>query len=169
MALVLFAPIVVRTPAAIRPAAAPQPSHYPLTLWAQYRRFVEDVPRGQPQVLSEAHFQAWGAAYLATDPGAEGRVPPSVITPYGPIADIGALWSGQALYDPSLIVAPTLLVHGEWDSLCTEADASHLLSALGSHEKVQITIARGTHLMHLESQREVLHNKVNMFLERTMK
>ena len=66
-ALVLFAPIVMRTPAAIPAAAARQPSHYPLTLWAQYRRFVEDVPRGQPQVLSEAHFQAWGAAYLATE------------------------------------------------------------------------------------------------------
>ena len=149
-ALVLFAPIVVRTPTTKPVPAAPQPSHCPVTLLAQYRRFVEDVPRGEPQVLSEAHFQAWGAAYLATDPGAGGRMPPSVITPYGPIADIGALWSGQALYDPSLIRAPTLLVRGEWDSLCTDADVSHLL-------------------MHLESQRGVLHNRVNMFLERTMK
>ena len=167
-ALVLFAPIVMRTPAAIPAAAAPQSSHYSLTLWAQYRRFVEDVPRSQPQVLSEAHFQAWGAAYLATDPGAGGRVPPSVITPFGPIADIGALWSGQALYDPSLVAAPTLLVRGEWDSMCTDADASGLLSGLGCQDKVDVKIERATHLMHLESQRGVLHNRVNMFLERTM-
>ena len=51
-ALVLFAPVTVRPSAAIAPPpAASQPSHYPLTLWAQYRRFVEDVPRGQPQVF----------------------------------------------------------------------------------------------------------------------
>lgn len=168
-ALVLFAPIVMRTPGAIPATAAPQPSHYLLTLWGQYRRFVEDVPRGQPQILSEAHFQAWGSAYLATDPGAGGRVPPSVITPYGPLADIFALWSGQALYDPSLVAAPTLLVRGEWDSMCTDADASRLLSGLGCQDKTDAKIERATHLMHLESQRGVLHNRVNMFLERTMK
>jgi pimeloyl-ACP methyl ester carboxylesterase len=168
-ALVLFGPIVTRTPVASPAAAATQPSHYPLTLWAQYRRFIEDVPRGQPQLLSEAHFQAWGAAYLATDPRAAERVPPSVITPYGPVADIGAMWSGQALYDPSRIVAPTFLVRGEWDSLCTDADANRLLSGVGARDKVGVKIERATHLMHLESQRTVLHDRVNTFLGRTMR
>jgi pimeloyl-ACP methyl ester carboxylesterase len=167
--LVLFAPIVTRTPASTPATKASQASHYPLTLWAQYRRFVEDVPRGQPQVLSEAHFEAWGAAYLATDPGSGGRAPASVMTPYGPIADFGALWSGKQLYDPSLIVAPALLVRGEWDSLCTDADANNLLAALGSMDKADLKIERATHLLHLESQRTVLHNSVNAFLERTMK
>ena len=113
-ALVLFAPIITRTPATRPGTAAAPPAPYPHTLWAQYRRFIEDVPRGQPQVLSEAHFQAWGAAYLATDPRSGERVPPSVMTPYGPVADIVALWSGAVVVrDPSLIAAPTLVVHGE--------------------------------------------------------
>ena len=168
-ALVLFAPIVMRTSDTIPVAAAPQPSHYPLTQWAQYRRFVEDVPRGHPQVLSEIHFQAWATAFLATDPGAGEHIPPSVITPYGPVADIRALWSGQALYDPSLVVAPMLIVRGEWDSLCTDADASHLLSGLGSKDKTDVKIEHATHLMLLESQRGMLHNSANIFLERTMK
>ena len=172
-ALVLFAPIVMRTPVA-SPAVAgvappPSPSQYPLTLWAQYRRFIEDVPRGQPQVLSEAHFQDWGAAYLASDPSAGQRMPPSVMTPYGPIADFGALWSGKALYDPSRIVAPTLLVRGEWDALCNAADASRILQALGSQDKTGINIDRATHLMHLEAQRTALYASVNTFLARTMK
>lgn len=166
-ALVLFAPIVARSPRAKPAGATAQPSHYPLTLWAQYRRFVEDVPRGQPQVLGEAHFEAWGAAYLASDPRAAERVPPSVTTPYGPVADIGALWSGEELYDPSLVVAPTLLARGEWDSLCTDADARRLLSALGAAVKEDAKIERATHLMHLELQRTVLHDRVNRFLERT--
>ena len=168
-ALVLFAPIVTRPPTAHPAAAAPPPSHYPLTLLAQYRRFIEDVPRGQPQVLSEAHFQAWGAAYLATDPRSGERVPASVVTPYGPVADIVALWSGQSLYDPALIVAPTLVVRGEWDSLCTDADANRLLEGLGTHDKTYTRIEHATHLMHLESQRAVLYNRVNTFLARTMK
>ena len=167
-ALVMFAPIVTRAPAASTPAATALPSHYPVTQWAQYRRFVEDVPRGQPQVLSEAHFQTWATAFLATDPHARERVPPSVTTPYGPLADIGAMLTGQALYDPSLIAVPTLLVRGEWDSLCTDADAGRLLSGLGSREKADVKIERATHLMHLELQRRALHDRVNAFLKRTM-
>ncbi|MDL2356256.1 MAG: alpha/beta fold hydrolase [Pseudomonadota bacterium] len=172
-ALVLFAPITVRAADAcaptgyIPPAAACAPAHYRLTLWAQYRRFVEDVPRGRPQPLDEAHFQAWGEAFLATDPGAGKRMPPSVLTPGGPQADVQALWSGQALYDPACIAAPTLLVRGEWDTVCTGADAHQLLRALGSARKSAVTIERATHLVHLESQRGLLYNAVNTFLQRS--
>jgi alpha-beta hydrolase superfamily lysophospholipase len=171
-ALVLFAPIVARYAAAhtptsyIPPAAANPSAHYPLTLWAQYRRFIDDVPRGQAQVLGEAHFQAWGEAFLGTDPGALTRTPPSVMTPGGPQADVLALWSGQALYDPSRVDAPTLLVRGEWDSVCGEADAQLLLAALGSADKTSVSIGRATHLMHLESGRALLYNAVNTFLRR---
>lgn len=165
-ALVLFAPIVARAPRAAPAPVAALPSYTPATLWAQYRRFVEDVPRGAPQVLSESHFEAWGAAWLATDPLAETRVPPSVAVPSGPLADIGAMLSGHALYDPSLVAAPTLLARGEWDSLCTDADAERLLSALGAAVKEDAKIERATHLAHLELQRALLHDRVNRFLER---
>ncbi len=168
-ALVLFAPIVRRAPVAGPASASSPPSYYPVTLLGQYRRFIEDVPRGQPQVLDEAHFLAWGAAYLASDATSAQRVPPSVITPSGPLADIGALWSGQALYDPSRIVAPTLLARGAWDALCTDADADHLLGAVASRNRVDARIERGTHLLHLESQRTVLHARVNLFLQGVMK
>lgn len=176
-ALVLFGPIVPRRPnpspaptptatlTGTKPPVAPLPSHYPVSQWAQYRRFVEDVPRGQPQVLSEAHFQAWGEAYLATDPGASTRSPPSVWTPAGPVADVRAWWSGNWLYEPASVVAPTLLVRGEWDSLCTDADATTLLSALGGTHTIDCRIERATHLMHLESQRGVLYRHTNNFLQ----
>jgi alpha-beta hydrolase superfamily lysophospholipase len=164
-ALVLFGPIVPRILAGGTPPAAPVAGHYPVSLWAQYRRFVEDVPRGQPQVLSEAHFQAWGEAYLATDPTAATRSPPSVWTPTGPGADVQAWWSGDWLYEPACVEAPTLLVRGEWDSLCTDADAATLLDALGSEQKADCKIERATHLMHLESQREVLYRHTKEFLQ----
>lgn len=164
-ALVLFAPIVPRVPNDARPLTVPADSHYPVSLWAQYRRFVEDVPRGHPQVLSEAHFQAWGKAWLATDPTAGTRNPPSVWTPSGPGADVQAWWSGDWLYQPACVEAPTLLVRGEWDSLCTDADVATLLNALGSLDKADCKIARATHLMHLEVQRTVLYQHTNTFLQ----
>ncbi|MQA19391.1 alpha/beta fold hydrolase [Rugamonas rivuli] len=170
-ALVLFAPIVTRSAAMVAgayvPAAAGMASHYPLTAWAQYRRFVEDVPRGLPQLLSEAHFQHWSAAFLASDTGAATRTPPAVLTPAGPQIDVRALWSGHALYDPARIGTPTLLVRGEWDSVCSEADAVRLLTELGGSIKVCKTIPRATHLMHLESSRGLLYNAVNAFLLRS--
>lgn len=169
-ALVLFAPIVMRTPLAppvdMLKSSNPQPSHYPLTVWAQYRRFIEDVPRGHPQVFSEIHFEAWAAAFLSSNAGAEVGHPSSVVTPYGPVADIHAMWSGHTSYEPARIVAPTLLVRGEWDSLCTDADANRLLADLQSEVKTDCRIERATHLMHLESQRLELYKVVNEFVEK---
>ena len=168
-ALVLFAPIVPR-PAAPRGAASgaslsSATSHYPLSVWAQYRRFVEDVPKGQPQVLSEAHVESWASAFLASDPAAASRVPASVLTPSGPSADIAATWSGKALFDPARIQAPTLLVRGEWDSSCTDADCARLMSGLGARVREDVRIAGATHLMHLEDQRGELYREVNRFLQ----
>ena len=160
-ALVLFAPAVARTAGA---AAAPTQSHHLLTVWAQYRRFIEDVPRGHPPVLSDAHYDAWSAAFLRSDSAATSRTPPAVRTPTGPVADIVALWNGRPLFDASRIVAPTLLVRGQWDSVCDDADAQRLLAALGSADKADVRIERATHLMHLEQQRGALYDAVNRFL-----
>lgn len=163
--LVLFGPIVKRMPDNsnnVPPAAFP--AQFPLSVWAQYRRFVEDVPRGQVQVLSEAHMQSWGAAFLASDPTVNQRMPPSVMTSGGPLADLADLWSGMALYDPANITVPTLIVRGEWDSVCNDQDAATLLATIGTKHKRDCKIERATHLMHLETQRVALYQAVNEFL-----
>jgi pimeloyl-ACP methyl ester carboxylesterase len=167
--LVLFGPPVTRPASAKAESKLPIPSHYPLTAWAQYRRFVEDVPRGEVQVLSEAHFDAWAGDFLATDPSARSRKPQSVMTPSGPMTDVQAMWSGAYLYNAKRITSPTLLIRGEWDGVCNDADASGLMSALGSADKADVKIDRATHLMHLESQRALLHDAVNTFLVRVVK
>jgi alpha-beta hydrolase superfamily lysophospholipase len=169
-ALVLFAPVVKRVPvaASARDAPTARPSHCALSVWAQYRRFIEDVPRGEPQMLDEAHMQAWGDTFLASDPTSSTRMPPSVTTPFGPVSDIMALWSGEALYEPAGIVAPTLLIRGQWDSVCNDDDAANLLHAIAATVKRDIRIARATHLMHLERQRVELHAQVNAFLREVL-
>jgi pimeloyl-ACP methyl ester carboxylesterase len=166
-ALVVFAPIVMREggrPDSMRQTA----SHRLVSLLAQYRRFVEDVPRGEAQVLDEADFEAWGADWLATDPQAARRRPGAVLVPDGPSAEVARLWAGHWVYQPGGVQAPTLLVRGAWDSLCTDADAACLMAALGSRDKADVCIPRATHLMHLERQRTRLHAEVNAFLARRM-
>jgi alpha-beta hydrolase superfamily lysophospholipase len=160
--LALFAPILVRDAAAMPPA--PTSLHFLLTAWEQYRRFIEDVPAGETQPLSERHFQLWSEAFLATDPDAGQRSPPAVLSPAGPQRDVHALRSGQLLYDAAAINLPTLLVRGEWDRACSAADTDRLLDAITGAAKVNVTIPGATHLMHLESSRGLLYNAVNDFL-----
>jgi alpha-beta hydrolase superfamily lysophospholipase len=166
-ALALFAPILMRDAdpmPTIPPMPSPASSHFLLTAWAQYRRFIEDVPAGETQSLSEKHFQLWSEAFLSTDPDARQRMPPAVRSPAGPQCDVYALRSGQQLYDAAAIHIPTLLVRGEWDRACSAADADRLLSSIGCAAKMSITIPKATHLMHLESSRGLLYNAVNDFL-----
>jgi pimeloyl-ACP methyl ester carboxylesterase len=163
-ALVLFGPVVPRNPVAAIANVAAIPPIYLLTAWAQYRRFVEDVPRGHAQVLSEAHFHTWSERWLASDPQASGRKPPSVLTPSGPKMDIAASWAGQWLYDARAIKCPSLVVRGEWDSVSNDEDAATLMDALGASVKEDVRISCATHLMHLELARVELHERVNEFL-----
>ena len=159
--LALFAPVVMR-PGPLPPAALPPQRAN--TVWALYRRFVEDVPRGHAQLLDERHFDAWAQAYLASDPTHATREPPSVLTPGGPAADIAELWNGRALFDTRAVTAPMLLVRGAWDSLCDDADAAAWLGSVGTTLKQDVVIPAGTHLLHLESGRHALHAAVNRFL-----
>ena len=161
--IVFFAPIVERRPAgeaaspgtssAALGAAAQLPAWMPMTLAAQFKRFTEDVPHDHAPVLSQAHFDVWGAGYLATDPIGGRETPPSVHVPLGPVADIRTAWHGHLSYDPSLIKAPLRIVRGEWDSLSNDADAAWLIGKLGSSTKDDAKLAAGTHLMHLEEGR----------------
>jgi hypothetical protein len=86
----------------------------------------------------------WSAAlYLASDPTSTEREPHSVKTPNGPIADIMSAWSGALAYDPARMRGPVAIVRGAWDSLCADADAAWLLSAMtGSPEKTTRRCAR---------------------------
>lgn len=165
--LVFFAPIVRRVG-----AAAHDPAEiggwYPLSVEAQQQRFVDDVPAGHAPVLLQRHFERWATAYLASDPDSGATSPPSVKTPSGPAADIAAAWSGQLAYDPSRIRAPLCIVRGEWDSLCTDADARWLWGSLARAPlKRDVKLSEGTHLLHLEEGRYALYRETIAFLEKT--
>lgn len=160
--LILFGPIAERrqgrkagtTPALLVTAAD------------QWRSFQSGVPEGEPPVISEQCFGQWASAYLASDPAASTRTPPSVAVPAGPDADLADAWSGNLPYDPSEIQAPTLILRGEWDPVTPDADAASLLKAMtgvpgGARD---VKLPRGAHRMHLETNRQALFDAAAAFL-----
>jgi pimeloyl-ACP methyl ester carboxylesterase len=136
-----------------------------ISLQDQWTRFVAEVPAGAAPVLSPRHFAEWGEAYLDTDPASRTRIPAAVKTPSGAFQDIFDAWAGELAYDPARIAAPVAIIRGEWDGMCTDADARWLFDALSaSPDRRDIKIARATHLMHLEENRFALYRETEAFL-----
>jgi pimeloyl-ACP methyl ester carboxylesterase len=154
--IVLFGPIGRRAPR--RYETPPTfPAWRIVTVQDQWNRFIEDVPVGEPPVLSRAHFEEWSERYLDSDPESRRREPAGVKTPLGPFSEIIKAWHGQLAYDPAKVRAPVAIVRGEWDGLIPNDDAHWLFNAfVQSPIKRDVKIGRGTHLMHLESMRLAL-------------
>lgn len=131
----------------------------------QWTRFVADVPPGEAGVLSPRHFEDWSARYLDGDPASRSRSPAAVKTPSGAFQDIFDAWAGELAYDPGRIRCPVAIVRGEWDSMCTDADAAWLFAALRAAPlRRDVKIGRATHLMHLEEGRFALYRETETFL-----
>jgi len=161
---VLFGPIARRTSPPGPPAPA-SPAWRLVSLEDQWHRFVEDVPPGEPPVLSRSHFDAWGERYLDTDSASRSRAPPAVQIPAGPSSDIFRAWRGQLGYEPGRVQCPIALIRGEWDAVIPDVDARWLFDAFkASPVKRDIKISRGTHLLLLETMRFALYSETNVFL-----
>jgi pimeloyl-ACP methyl ester carboxylesterase len=159
--MVLFGAIARRNGAAL----PSYPAWRLVSLEDQWKRFTAEVPSGYASVLSPHHFAEWGEHYLDSDPESRTRTPPSVQTPSGPWADIGRAWAGDLAYDPREVHAPVALIRGEWDSMCTDADAAWLFDTLtASPIRRDVKISRGTHLLHLETNRYALYREAQTFL-----
>jgi pimeloyl-ACP methyl ester carboxylesterase len=157
--MVFFGPIARRAPSTDAPQLPPWRL---ITLQDQWDRFTADVPANEPPVLSRRRFAEWGEAYLDSDPASRDRDPRAVKTPSGAFQDIFDAWAGHFPYDPSLIRAPTSIVRGAWDGMCTDADAAWLLSRIP--HAADTKIPRATHLMHLEENRYDLYREAEAFL-----
>ena len=134
----------------------------------QYQKFIREVPEGQVPKLFETEFANWGKAYLASDPRSMQRQPAAVAVPLGPVADAAASWSGRFPYSMAGITARVLIVRGEWDGVGSAADAEWLEGQLVNAEHVDsVELAKGTHLMHLETGCTKLFAVVNTFLTKS--
>jgi pimeloyl-ACP methyl ester carboxylesterase len=161
--MVFFASIGKREPQGERPRL---PGWRLITLQDQWDRFVADVPVGVEPVLSRRHFDEWGERYLDTDPESRARSPAAAVkVPSGAFQDIYDAWAGELAYNPGEVRAPVAIIRGEWDSMCTDADAHWLFNALSaSLLRRDIKIGCATHLMHLEENRFSLYREAETFL-----
>lgn len=128
----LFGPLSARGPATasveqVDESGAPG-AYSDVTAKDQWENFLIGVPEGTAPRISSDDFAAWAAAYMATDPGAGTRSPSSVRVPGGPDADWVGSKQGALDYDPARVLAPTLIIRGEWDAVSTDADAQWLCS-----------------------------------------
>lgn len=148
------------------PAPAAPPSRYGLVTAEQQRaRFTGYVPAGHDQVFAARLLDPWLAAYLAADPTSAARQPASVRVPSGAAADLGAARRGTLGYDPGAILAPTLIIRGEWDTVTTADVVAWLFERLSrARDRRSVLLSRGTHVMHLESGRTALYREVALFL-----
>jgi pimeloyl-ACP methyl ester carboxylesterase len=160
--LVFFAPITRRKTHSEAPI---YPAWRLISLKDQWDRFVEDVPPGEAPVLVKRDFDEWGRFYLNTDFESETRNPPAVKIPTGPLQDIQSAWAGDFAFDLGAIVSPVAIIRGQWDTWSNDDDARWLLDALKrSPVKRQVTVSRGTHLLHLEESRYALYREAQTFL-----
>ena len=162
--IVMFAPLACRE----APRYTPRPT---LPAWKlvtnedQWERFVEDLPPGEPPVLSRDDFAGWAEAYLDSDPHARELDRRAVKVPTGPLVEILRAWHGELAWKPEKVEAPVAIIRGAWDGVVTDDDARWLFDRLTrSAERRTVTIARGTHLMHLEEMRTALWRESIAFL-----
>ncbi|WP_426341109.1 alpha/beta hydrolase [Pseudoduganella sp. S-14] len=160
--LVLFAAITPRAAADPAPAAAPAKpvDAYEALTPAQRIAAMDGLrPPQEPPLLHADVFARWGAQWLASD----GRRDGAVSFPAGPSADLADLQQGRSYYDPARLAMSVLLVRGEWDAWPGDADYRTLQAAIKG--ATYVTIARGTHVMHLEAARVQLYETVRGFLD----
>lgn len=124
----------------------------------QWESFQYGVPADESSPIAKDIFHAWVQDYLASDPAASMQAPPSVRVPSGPQADIDDAWSGRFPYDPSQIGVPTLIVRGAWDAVSNESDVAWLAARIPTVRT--LTLPRGAHRMHLETNRQALFDAV---------
>ncbi len=90
--------------------------------------------------------------------------------PNGILKDEFAFYSaGKALYDPSKITAPTLMLVGDWDRDTPPYMAQTLFPLLTNvPAKRLVMIGEATHTVIMEKNRMQLFDEVQLFLEQKL-
>jgi len=87
--------------------------------------------------------------------------------PLGPMLDALGVARGQPLFDAAGLRGDVLLVRGDCDRLSVADDAAGLFAQMRTPDRRLVTIAQGTHLLHLEHARWQLIDEIVGFLGTT--
>lgn len=165
--MAMFGPITHRDPGPAGPKPMPNVPAWNIMTAEEWVKLLQaDVPEGAQQAILPHHLDTWTEAFLNCDPEAKDRSPQGVQMPWGAMTDVSELWNGGMLYDPADLTVPTMIVRGEWDSYCTDTDATWLTRNLRHAPiKQDVKIGYGTHFMFYEESRFELFHHVAAFLE----
>ena len=167
--LVLYASVWIRTTPSLVQAQGDKLGAYRTVKREDARtRWLNGVPEDKKQSLIPAGwFEAWADATFASDPVGAAQNPPVLRAPNGTVLDTQRYWSvGKALYDPSRITAPTLIIQAEWDRDTPPYMAQALFPLLTNAPwKRYVMIGEGTHTVIMEKNRQQLFDEVQLFLQ----
>jgi pimeloyl-ACP methyl ester carboxylesterase len=172
--LILYAPSWLYPPALkLNPASTPQPDKplgayridTPETLAAT--RYVGVPESKRADLIPQSWLDAIQAATFSLDPEGSKRRPAYLRVPNGMIIDYRDNWLvGKPLYDPANIVAPTLIVHAEWDAALPSSQSHELFAKLtNTPYKRFVEFGEGTHSIIWEKNRYELFEVVQQFLD----
>jgi pimeloyl-ACP methyl ester carboxylesterase len=166
--------VVLFAPGWLRDAPSPTDQGGPLGAWravtrdAARSRWLNGVPEAKrDDLIPPGWFEAWADATFAIDPVGAAMTPPVLRAPNGVVQDGRTYWStGRPLYDPAAIIAPVLLIVGEWDHDTPPAMAQALFARLvNAPRKRLMVIGEATHTMLMERNRMALFEEAQVFLE----
>jgi pimeloyl-ACP methyl ester carboxylesterase len=132
-------------------------------------QWLAGVPREQQdELIPSGWFERWADAIFASDPVGAAQDPPVVRAPNGTVRDSQRYWrAGVPFYDPAQIVAPVLLIHGEWDRDTPSSMSQALFPKLKNAPwRRYVVIGEATHMLMMQRNRQHLFEEVQLFLER---
>jgi pimeloyl-ACP methyl ester carboxylesterase len=166
--LVLYAPGWFRTTPALIQASAKLGAYRTVHREQAKARWLAGVPQEKrAHLIPAGWFEAWADATFASDPEGALQNPPVLRAPNGVVQDGREFWwVSRPLYDPSKIVAPTLVIGAEWDGDYPPYMRQALFPLLvNSHGKRYVELSEGTHSIMMERNRLNLFEAVQAFLE----
>ncbi len=166
--LVLYAPVWLPQAAPAAAPAAQLGAYRVVTRDGAMKRWMTGVPMDkQADLIPPGWFDQWQRATWATGPKAAFANPPALRASNGVIQDFQQFWgAGKPTYDPSKIVAPTLMIQAEWDQDTPPARSQGLFPMLtGAPWKEYVLLGEGTHTVMMEKNRMQLFQAVQNFLE----
>ena len=168
--LVLYAPQWIRTePRAPAAANAPPLGAYRLVSKDSAReRWLKGVPEDKKaDLIPPGVFDAWADATWATDPDSSKQNPPMLRAPNGVAEDNANYWTaGKALYDPTKISVPTLILHAEWDAdLPSYLAQGYFAQLKNTPYKRLVELSEGTHTVMMEKNRMQFFRELMGFLD----
>jgi pimeloyl-ACP methyl ester carboxylesterase len=133
-----------------------------------YSRWDADIPAGAnvEDYREERVLRATFESLIKADPRTKERQHTSFRVPTGALHDLFEIFNGRALYDPSRITVPTLVIRGQDDTTSTESDALGLFHSLATASKRYVAISPGSHFLCAERNAGHLFGEIELFLGR---